>query len=273
VVNPYTGCSFACGYCYASFMGRFVNEPIEEWGDYVYVKVNAVEVFKEDLHRLRDSERHSSILLSSVTDAWQGPEKKYQLARGVLQELSDSTYPGLVSVLTKSPLVLRDSDVLASLTTAEVGVTVTSTDDAISRFMEAHAPSATERLGILRSLNDAGIATYAFLGPLLPHFRYRPDMLDELFRALHETGTRDIFAEHLNTSEYILRRISPLVMQADEAVQTAYESARTAEHRKVLTELVLGLVDKYGFNLRLGTVLDHNRVRREVAGQRAEATT
>src|SRR3989344_5095642 len=49
VVNPYTGCEFACKYCYASFMGRYVGEPIEQWGSYCYVKINAVELFREEL--------------------------------------------------------------------------------------------------------------------------------------------------------------------------------------------------------------------------------
>ena len=149
VVNPYTGCSFACAYCYASFMGRFVGEPIEAWGDYLSVKTNAVEVMKLDLRRLPADKRRSTILLSSVTDAWQGPEKKYRLARGILETLGDDVYPGFVSILTKSPLVLRDIDVLSALQDKEVGVTVTTTDDDIGRFMEARAPLASERLRTL----------------------------------------------------------------------------------------------------------------------------
>lgn len=98
VVNPYTGCSFACTYCYASFMGRFVGEPIESWGDYLYVKTNAVEVFQRDLKRLPENKQKLTILLSSVTDAWQGPEKKYRLARGILQTLAETAYPGFVSI-------------------------------------------------------------------------------------------------------------------------------------------------------------------------------
>jgi len=265
VVNPYTGCSFACAYCYASFMGRFVGEPIEAWGDYLLVKTNAVEVMRRDLTRLPREKRHSTILLSSVTDAWQGPEKKYRLARGVLEVLIEDNYPGFVSILTKSPLILRDIDVLSAFPDREVGVTVTTTDDEIGRFMEVHAPRASERLRTLAELNKAGIPTYAFIGPLFPHYRYRADLLEELFRRLKDAGTISIFAEHLNTSQYILRRIEQLLVKAENDVKAVYKSARTDEHRHALSEMVMGLVDKYGFDLRLGRVLDHNRDKKQPA--------
>lgn len=259
VVNPYTGCSFACAYCYASFMGRFVGEPIEAWGDYLSVKTNAVEVFQRDLNRLSISKRNSTVLLSSVTDAWQGPEKKFKLARGVLKVLGDDQYPGFVSILTKSPLIVRDVDVITDLKNKEVGITVTTTDDAIGRFMETHAPLASDRLRTLEFLNSKSIPTYAFVGPLFPHFRYRRDLLEDLFRKIADAGTTTIFAEHLNTSAYILKRINPLVAEAETEVRSVYQSARTDEHRAALASIVMELVAKYGFELRLGRVLDHNR--------------
>src|SRR5215510_1753561 len=77
VVNPYTGCVFGCSYCYASFAGRLVGEPVANWGNYVYAKVNAVPLFETELARLRRTGRAPSILLSSVTDAYQGAEKTY----------------------------------------------------------------------------------------------------------------------------------------------------------------------------------------------------
>ena len=52
VINPYTGCQFACMYCFASFMGRFVGETNQNWGNYVYVKTNAVELMQKDILRL-----------------------------------------------------------------------------------------------------------------------------------------------------------------------------------------------------------------------------
>ena len=259
VVNPYTGCSFACAYCYASFMGRFVGQPIEAWGSYLSVKTNAVEVFQKDLDRLPEARRNSTILLSSVTDAWQGPEKKYRLTQGIMQALVHAKYQGVVSMLTKSPLVTRDIPIIADLKNKEVGVTVTTTDDALGKFLEMQAPNASDRLKTLETLNRAGIPTYAFIGPLLPHYRYRTDQLEEIFRALADAGTSTIFAEHLNTSQYIRKRLDPLVVNLEPESRDIYASAQTQSHRDALSEIVLELVEKYRFHLRLGHVIDHHR--------------
>lgn len=265
VVNPYMGCSFACAYCYASFMGRFCGESIESWGRYLSVKVNAVEVFRRDLGRLSAKRRDATILLSSVTDAWQGPEKKYRLTRGVLETLREDLYPGTVAMLTKSPLVLRDLDVIAALPRKEVGVTITATDDAIGRFLEVQAPSAADRLRTLAELNAAGIPTYAFVGPLLPHYRHRRDLLDELFRRIRDTGTRALFVEHLNTSPHIQQRLQPLLARTEPEVRAVYRTARQADHRRALSGMVMDLVGKYGFEIRLGGVIDHQADRNRAA--------
>src|SRR5205809_177019 len=98
VVNPYTGCVFGCHYCYASFAGRFVGEPIGNWGNYVYAKINAIPLFEVELARLRRAGRAPSILLSSVTDAYQGAEKKYRLTRGIL----DALFAGLARAGVRS---------------------------------------------------------------------------------------------------------------------------------------------------------------------------
>ena len=257
VVNPYTGCAFGCHYCYASFAGRFVNEPIGNWGSYVYAKVNAVSLFEVDLAKIRRRGRAPSILLSSVTDAYQGVEKKYRLTRGILEVLAREPYPGVVSILTKSPLVLRDADLLAAIPRANVGMTVTTTDDRLSRFLEVRAPLASRRLDALSSLHRRGIETYAFVGPLLPHFRYDADALDALFSGLACTGVRSIYVEHINLRPYIQQRMQRLLRSAPSAVQDVYRGARTDEHRHALDALVARLLEKHGLALRLDKVLYH----------------
>ncbi len=152
VVNPYTGCQFGCLYCYATFTpevrgftSRFVNEPRSGWGSYVYVKKNAVELAMRQLEKWPPSKKEAVIMFSSVTDPYQGLERRYQLTRGVLQALVDARYPGLITILTKSPLVLRDVDLLERLN-AEAGLTITTADDQLSRLLEVTAPLASRRL-------------------------------------------------------------------------------------------------------------------------------
>lgn len=259
VVNPYTGCEFGCLYCYASFMGRFVNESIDNWGNYLYVKANAVKVFEEDLKRWGPERRTASILLSSVTDAYQGAEKQYQLTRGILEILVREAYPGVVSILTKSPLILRDVDLIRRLPRPDVGMTITTTDDNLSRFLEIRAPLASRRFRTLKKLHEEGIDTYAFVGPLLPHFRYRPDLLDQLFAQLAEAKVQSIYVEHMNLKPYIKERLWPTLEKEPAEVQEVYRGASTKEHRQALDEIVDGLIKKYSLRLRLNEVIYHNQ--------------
>ena len=258
VVNPYTGCEFGCLYCYASFMGRYMNEPIDSWGDYLYVKSNAVEIFEADLSRWSPSRRTASIFLSSVTDAYQGAEKKYKLTRGIRAILVREAYPGVVSILTKSPLILRDVDLLSRLPHPDVGMTITTTDDTLSRFLEIRAPLASRRIATLRRLHDAGIPTYAFVGPLLPHFRYRPDLLDALFAKLADSHVQSVYVEHINLKSYIRERLWHTLEHETKEIQDVYRDAATSAHREALDSIVAELMQKYHLRLRLNEVLYHN---------------
>jgi DNA repair photolyase len=258
VVNPYTGCRFGCAYCYASFMGRYVGETIEAWGEYVYVKTNAVQILAGEIAHLAADKRTRSILLSSVTDAYQAVEARYRLTRGLLQVLADAQYPGVVSILTKAPLVTRDIDVLRRLPRAEVGMTVTTTDDEISRWLEVRAPVASKRLRALAELNQAGISTYAFVGPLLPHFYLRPELLEDLFKALVQAGVRQVYVEHMNLRGYIRQRLDAFLEDQPEGIRGIYAEANTKTHRAALDAIVEPLLKQYGLTLRLNEVLQHN---------------
>ncbi len=258
VINPYTGCEIGCAYCYASFMGRFVQQPIENWGNYVYVKTNAVSLAESELNKWSDEQRQCSVLLSSVTDPYQGVEAKYRLSRGILEVFAAARYPGLVSILTKSSLVTRDIDILKRLPNVEVGMTVTTTDDKLSRFLEMRASSASKRLATLKKLHDEGIRTYAFIGPLLPHFRYREDLLEELFARVAETKVDSIFVEHINLKRYIRERLWQTLESEPAEIRDVYTGASADEHRSALSAMVTKLINKYDLNLRLGDVLYHN---------------
>lgn len=257
VINPYTGCAFGCAYCYASFMGRYVGEEIGTWGEYVYVKTNAVEIARHDVSAMKPAKRNATLLLSSVTDPYQGVESKYRLTRGILEVLVEAQWPGRVGILTKSPLVTRDIDLLLQLPQPEVGLTVTSTDDKISKWLEVRAPKASARLQALRELADAGLPVYAFVGPLLPHFRTSPELLDQLFGGLAEAGVKELYIEHINLKAYIRSRLEPRLENEPEQVRDAYLEARRDDYRAELGKIVAELRKKHGLRLRLDEVLYH----------------
>lgn len=258
VINPYTGCMLGCAYCFASFAGRQFGRSVKEWGEYLYVKTNAVELARTELAKMSEDKRRGTMLLSSVTDPYQGHETKYRLTRGILRELKSVEYPGLVRILTKSPIVTRDIDLLSSLPRAEVGMTVTTTDDKVSRWLEVRAPLASRRLRALAELKDAGIPTYAFVGPLLPHFATEPELLDDLFGRLVEAGVSEVFVEHINLKRYIRERMEQVLTDEPDEVREAYLQARTKEHRQQLDAIVADLLAKHGLRLRFDEVVHHD---------------
>lgn len=168
-VNPYIGCSHGCRYCYATFMKRYSGHT-EEWGSFVDVKINAPEILQKQLKRAK----RGRVLISSVTDAYQPIESKYKLTRQCLEILLQSQFP--VDILTKSPLVLRDTDLIKKFKDIEVGITITTNDEKMQKIFEPNAPSIMARIRTLKALHDKGINTYAFIGPVLP---MNPEALSE----------------------------------------------------------------------------------------------
>lgn len=189
VINPYVGCLHACVYCYARFMKRFMNEP-EEWGQFCHPKINAVELVEKEIKKIPE---RSSIMFSSVTDAYNPLENKYELTRKILEILSN--YDMNVSILTKSDLVLRDLDILKKLWQIEVGFTITTTNEKFQKILEPGASSPQKRITALKVLKQAGISTYAFIGPILPYFVD----LENIFKELSKTGIAYAFVDTFNT--------------------------------------------------------------------------
>lgn len=255
VINAYTGCAFACSYCYASFMGRFVDKKVEDWGTYVYAKTNLKEVLEKELKSLKDKSK--SVFLSSVTDPYQGAEAKYQLTRSALELLAKYNWEGTVGILTKSPLVTRDIDILKTLKKAEIGLTITSTEDSVSRFLEQTAPPASVRLKTLKELNEAGIKTYAFVGPLLPHFSANPEKLKEIFDALQVVGVKELYMEHINLSPYIRKRLFEKLGDIDKEIIERFYSASSKSYKQELNAEIDKLLKGYNFKLRLNEVIAH----------------
>jgi DNA repair photolyase len=142
-------------------MKRFTGHA-EPWGAFVDIKVNGPEVLQRQLKKISKG----YVMLSSVTDPYQPLEKKYGLTRRCLEILLRHQFS--VGILTKSPLVLRDLDLIGQFDDIEVGMTVTTDDDGIKKIFEPETPPVEARIQALKEIHDQGIRTYAFIGPLLP---------------------------------------------------------------------------------------------------------
>jgi len=160
-INPYVGCGHGCRYCYASFMKRFTGH-LEPWGEFIDIKINAPALLRKQLKRAKQG----VIALSTVTDPYQPIEKQYLLTRTCLEALLDAQFS--VDLLTRSPLCLRDIDLLKQFNRIEVGFSITTHDEGIKNFFEPHSPSIRSRVKALETLREEKISTYAFIGPMLP---------------------------------------------------------------------------------------------------------
>jgi len=161
VVNPYTGCQHGCSYCYARFMKRVTGHK-EPWGEFVDVKINAPELLRKEITK----KRRAQVWVSGVCDPYQPLEAKYRLTRECLEILAQNSWP--VIIQTRSPLVLRDIDIIQGARDFEVGLSVTTADDTIRKFFEPDAPKIEDRIAALDTLHRAGIRTYAMIAPVLP---------------------------------------------------------------------------------------------------------
>jgi DNA repair photolyase len=161
-LNAYVGCQHDCRYCYARFMKRFTGHA-EPWGAFVDVKVNAPDLLAREVLR----RKKGRVWISGVCDAYQPLEATFQLTRRCLEILVDHGWP--VTVQTKSPLVLRDLEILKRSANAEVGLSIATADERLRRIFEPGAPPIARRIEALGALHAAGIATFVMVAPLLPH--------------------------------------------------------------------------------------------------------
>jgi DNA repair photolyase len=161
VVNPYTGCQHGCSYCYARFMKRVTGHK-EPWGEFVDVKINAPELLRKEITK----KRRAQVWVSGVCDPYQPLEAKYRLTRECLEILAQNSWP--VIIQTRSPLVLRDMDIIRGARSFEVGFSITTADDSIRKLFEPNAPPIEDRIAALDTLHRAGIRTYAMIAPVLP---------------------------------------------------------------------------------------------------------
>lgn len=171
--NLFRGCTHGCTYCYAPSLTR----DERRWGTYVDVKVNAPEVLRREIRGLRKDE----VFLSSASDPYQPVEAKYRVTRRCLELLQENDFP--TSILTRSPLVLRDLDLLQKLRWIRVGMSITTVP---SRRFEPGVPPLGRRIATLRRLAEAGITTWVSLAPVIPGMMLVD--LEKLFEDLRDAG-------------------------------------------------------------------------------------
>jgi DNA repair photolyase len=253
-LNPYTGCAHGCVYCYASFMARFSRHGLP-WGQWVDVKVNIADVLTKELRgkRLRDAGTPPQVIMSSVTDPYQPLERTYKLTRACLEAIAAvcaSRAPLNVSILTKSDLVLRDIDLLQRIPGIEVGMTVTTADDSVSRLYERGACPSSKRLAALRRLSDSGVRTWAFFGPVLPYHSDSEQVVQAILSLLQDAGVTKVLVDRFNPYPAAVNRF---LRVAPTEVRQAFEEyrSRPEEYLARLRDVVLEIAAHLGVSVEV----------------------
>lgn len=189
-INVYRGCSHACTYCFArpthTYLGLNVGDDFDRK---IVVKINAVEKLRTELADPRW--QRETVAMGTNTDPYQRAEAKYRLTRGVLEALAEHRTP--FSILTKSPLVTRDLDVLEGAATrvaVSVNFSIATLDEQVWRSTEPGTTNPRRRLDAIARLSAAGISTGALVAPILPGRSDRPEQLRAVITGIRNAGGR-----------------------------------------------------------------------------------
>lgn len=207
-VNPYRGCAHGCSFCFArGFQGFLDRKADDEFQNHILFKENAPEALEEQLSRMARRFRHDlgqmrdevgEVMIGTVTDPYQPLESKMQLTRKCLAVLGK--YGIRVSLTTRSPLLLRDLDLLERMPSLSVNISLNTMDDSLARRLEPGSPLPSQRVRLLRRLTERGIRTGIFIAPVLPFLTDNPEDLEALFAAAVEGGASGVMTSLLRLS-------------------------------------------------------------------------
>jgi DNA repair photolyase len=187
-VNPFRGCSHACTYCFARRSHSFLDlGPGRDFEREIVVKVNVPELLRAEL--ARPSWKRELVALGTNTDPYQWVESRYRMMPEILAALEEAETP--VSVLTKSPLVMRDVEIferMARKLPVSVNLSVPTLDEEAWRATEPHTPSPAARLDAVAELRARGIDSGVLIAPLMPGINDDPDQVQPIVDRAREAG-------------------------------------------------------------------------------------
>ncbi len=295
-LNPYVGCEFGCTYCYARYAHRYAVERAHDAGklsdtefrDFrgeqgweaferrIFVKERVLDALETDLRRYfranRGGDERTPIVIGTATDPYQPAERRFRITRKVLERLSRCD--GLnVGIITKSPLVARDVDVLRTLqqrNDLEVHVSLISVDAALIKRVEARSPTPAVRLRALEKLATAGVRAGVIVAPVLPGISDDVPRLEALFCAARDAGAKFVHAGPLRLYPAVRDRFLPMLAERFPDLVSRYRRAYDGRsgapraYARALAVRVRRLQARFGFPVNDGMV-DRYRPRRAPA--------
>lgn len=276
-INPYVGCAFGCAYCYARYAHRYVMEraatddrmentlaqsfdetpPWLAFERNIFVKQNAPDVLARALRE--GSDRHlalvngDAVVIGTATDPYQPAERRFKVTRRILEVLAE--HPGLtVVIITKSPLITRDIDVLSRLgrhSDVSVHISLITLNRDLARRIEPRSPTPEARIRALARLREAGIDAGINCMPVLPGITDNPSELEALVKRVSEAGATYVGACALRLQSSARARYLPFIEKEfphlAERYRNTYANGYQAgdKYRTGLAQFFDGLCVKY----------------------------
>jgi DNA repair photolyase len=268
-INPYSGCSFNCLYCYirGSKYGTHMEEKLA-------VKQNAVQLLEKQLMIKAKKRQYGFVVMSSATDPYLQVEKSLEMTRNLLRVFLRFQFP--VHIITKSDLVLRDFDLLERLDKEAIlpddlklklsrGALITfsfsTLDERIGKIFEPGATPVSLRLRALEKAAKAGFKTGVSLMPLLPLISDSLEQLDLMYSAFRDAGAHYIMPAgltlfgtgHHDSKTLTMRAIANHFPNLFEEYERMYGNAfnPSREYQSKLSSITDALNVKYGVNNRI----------------------
>ena len=258
---PYVGCAFGCAYCYARYAHRFVMErasaadrmedalterfeSMPPWLAFernIFVKQNAPEVLARTLRHGSDKHlallKGETIVIGTATDPYQPAERKFRVTRRILEVLAD--HPGLrISIISKSPLITRDIDVLSRInrhSRLQIHISLITLRRDLARRLEPRSPTPEARVRALARLREAGIDAGINCMPVLPGITDNPSDIDALVKKVAEAGATYVGACALRLQSTARKRYLPFIAQEfphlEERYRNTYARSSNASER------------------------------------------
>jgi DNA repair photolyase len=187
-INPYRGCTHACRYCFARPTHTYLDlNAGRDFERQIVVKVNAPELARAELNR--PSWKNEHVALGTNTDPYQWVEGRYRLMEGIWEAMRDAENP--CSILTKSPLLLRDLKLMKEInevTEFGAALSVPTLDEKAWRETEPHTPNPRARLEAVAELTRNGIRTGVLIAPLMPGINDAPEQVARILELASEAG-------------------------------------------------------------------------------------
>ena len=269
-INPYVGCEFGCTYCYARDTHRWVVErlgseasllrrpaaPLPPWEAFekeILVKSGVAEVLGRTLKPARVAGQ--SLVIGTATDPYQPAERRFRLTRRILEVLR--SYHGLsIEIITKSPLVTRDLDLLQALSQqneVNVNISLATADPRLARRLELRSPVPGARLRALRRLTEGGVYAGLIVAPIIPGITDDWAGLARLMEAAKEAGARYVIGSALRLGPAARRRFLPVLEREFPALYQRYRrhyagsDMVSRSYQDALTRRLNALRQAYGF--------------------------